>query len=308
VINAKLLWIEIFKHQPTYKSKILQNTLTLYFIPSPFGIDWRSPSTLARTIVKNKLAIHSRFMGHVNIELKGITETHGEIDYLTGMTARNMKAVPLLLKEKMGLGILFHSFEGMLEKKELLIPELMTYLKQGNEKINFVQFVLNEQTTDKLVQYLKQYKENGLDKYYGLYNDPLKCEGAGCSAFGASFMRVSGLLDSDMLENWRCKVKVPLQLSGKPLTDKGPSFFKLLFKEFTWAQDHEPHKEITFWDPDLMHRWVENKRLSNGPYEMLKMKNTFGLKIDQTKHEIQDQKIWSISSDNDLKPILPNLL
>ncbi len=103
--------------------------LTLYFIPSPFGLNWESPSKLARTIIINKYSFKPRFMGHVNIDIQFQNEQGEKEHILTGMVASNLNAVPLLLKKKIGLGILWHSFPGRLETKEELIPELDNYKK-----------------------------------------------------------------------------------------------------------------------------------------------------------------------------------
>ncbi len=46
------------------------NHLTLYFIPSPIGIDWSTPANLAWSALKNRLSFQSRFMGHVFIEVQ----------------------------------------------------------------------------------------------------------------------------------------------------------------------------------------------------------------------------------------------
>ena len=77
--------------------------LTLLFIPSPFGLNWESPSKLARTIIMNKYSFQPRFMGHVNIDIKFINHRGEKDHFLTGMVAANLNAVPLLLKKKMGL-------------------------------------------------------------------------------------------------------------------------------------------------------------------------------------------------------------
>ena len=51
-----------------------ENQLTLYFIPSPIGIDWSTPSSLAWTAMKNRMTLQSRFMGHVFVEVQCNTE------------------------------------------------------------------------------------------------------------------------------------------------------------------------------------------------------------------------------------------
>jgi hypothetical protein len=182
-------------------------TMTLYFIPSPYGLNWESPSKLAKGILKNKLLPGSRFMGHVNIELDYQDPEDGKVHILTGMTQKKMNAPKLLFKEKYGLGILYHSFEGRLESIEELTPELNKYFKRGNKKINFVKYKLNLSVCRRIRDYVAQYTKNGHDRYYGLYNKPLHGEGAGCSAFGASFLEVAGILEEEHHLHWSQKRK-----------------------------------------------------------------------------------------------------
>lgn len=289
----------------------MQNTakLTLYFIPSPKRIDWTTPTSLARTILTNKLSLKKRFMGHVNVELE-YNEKGEKKHFLTGMSAAKLNAVPLLLKEKAGLGILFHSFQGRLENKEELIPELDSYMKEGNKSINFVEFDINLETAKRVETYLQLFKKKKLDNYYGLFNSPLHAEGAGCSAFGASVLEVAGILDDEMKKAWTRCFKVPHSLAGTPLSENKTSFFHLLFKKHVWSDGKDAFTEIFFWDPDLMHAWVEENILKEKS-EVVSKNNSRGLRFDCTnfaaptrpifKHIEDHQSVESVAPDIRLK-------
>jgi hypothetical protein len=284
-------------------------TLTLYFIPSPYGLDWTNPTTLARTIVKNKVLPGSRFMGHVNIELKYTTSAGEDVDILTGMRAKKMNAPELLFKKKMGMGILYHSFDGHLETKEELVPELSKYFKIGNKKINFATFKLNIDVCERISEYLAKYAQNEHHKYYGLYNRPLHGEGGGCSAFGASFLEVAGILDDEHREHWTHTYKVPKHLVGGENSEHSPNFLKIYLQNHTWANEGDPHHMIFFWDPDKMHAWVENKikDFNHGPsdYSLDKIENSTGIVFDYTHVEKPNDEIFKHGNGEEIPSIRP---
>lgn len=279
----------------------MQPTLTLYFIPSPKGINWDTPTTLARDIVKNKLSFKSHFMGHVNIELKYSNEDGKEIHILTGMVAEKLNAVPLLLKKGVGLGVVYHSFAGKLENKHDLIPELNNYFEIGNKKINFCKFLINTDAAKRVEKYVTEYAAANIGRYYGLVNSPLHGEGSGCSAFGASFLDVAGLLEEEHKKHWANCVRIPHKLTGAPIDNKKVNFFGVLLGKHKWAQEQEDHHELFFWDPDLMHTWVEkalkNHNQKKSEYTIEKIKNSKGVVFDVTHKETPTGPIFKHTDD-----------
>ena len=86
-------------------------------------------------------------MGHVNVHLESENE-----EILTGMNSIDIDvSKKLLLKDKIGLGIVYHSFDGQLETKESLHKELTSYFKAGNKRINFIQFERIEEVNSKSI-------------------------------------------------------------------------------------------------------------------------------------------------------------
>lgn len=285
-------------------------SLTLYFIPSPLGLNWKTPTTLARDIVKNyavkgRFGNTRRFMGHVNIELK-YNDQGRDVHILTGMVASELKAIPLLLKEKIGLGIVFHSFPGKLESKEELIPELNRYAQEGNSKMNFCKYLISDSMAKRIENYINEYREKNIGRYYGLFNSPLHGEGAGCSAFGASFLDVMGIVSEEHKKNWANCVKVPHKLAGLPIKDNKVSFFDLLLKNHKWAENESSH-EIFFWDPDLMYNDTERK-LKSLPKEAkeIKIKNMRGLEYNLSNIPTPITKIFKrFDQDGNFKSFTP---
>jgi hypothetical protein len=234
-------------------TQVYANELSLYFIPSPKGMDWSSPSNLAKSALMNKISFKPHFMGHVWVELKC-----GNEHDVTGMVGKNFDYLSQLLMNNRGLGILYHSFDGRLEDKADIEKEKTEYLKNGG--MNFVNFKLNEGQCKRASQYLAEYRKNDVGRYYGLANRPRFGEGAGCTAFGTSFADVLNILDQDMKESWSQSVNIPLELAGPPLKEEGVSLFKVLFNAGSWADEKVPHQKLTFWDPDRMYNSYQDEQ------------------------------------------------
>lgn len=230
-----------------------ENQLTLYFIPSPSGMDWSTPANLAWSALKNRLSFKSHFMGHVLVELQC-----GQKHELTGMVGRNFDYLNQLLVKGRGLGILFHSFDGSLEEKGD-VQNQIAYLSQDGERLNFVKFKLNESQCSRSLAYLTEYREKNVGRYYGLANRPLYGEGAGCSAFGASFAQVAGVLSTEIKAAWSQSVNIPVAFAGPPLKDESVNLFRLMLNADSWARPGEPHQKLFFWSPDKMYGWVKEK-------------------------------------------------
>lgn len=265
---------------------VSKNELSLYFIPSPFGIDWSTPSNLAFTAAKNKFGFKSHFMGHVWVEIKCLDDHE-----LTGMVGDNPDYLNQLILQQRGFGVLYHSFKGRLEEKKDILLELEELYEEG--RINFVTFKLNENQCKRALTYLSDYRKFNVGRYYGLAHRPRHGEGSGCSAFGASFLDVLKLIDQDMKDSWSQTVNIPMALAGPPLRDEGVNLLKILSHSKSWAKESEKHHKLTFWDPDRMHGWVKSKikaKLPNTP--IIKIKNAEGIVFDKSHLPAPEGPIW----------------
>ncbi|WPU63334.1 hypothetical protein [Peredibacter starrii] len=268
-----------------------KNEMTLFFKPSPKGYDWSSPSAVLKSAVKNKLSFDSRFMGHVFVELKC-----GDQYELTGMSGKSLDPVTQLMVNQRGLGILYHSFEGELEKSQDLKDELNSLLSEG--KVTFTKFLLNDGQCKRTTQYLNEYREKNVGRYYGLANRPRYGEGSGCSAFGVSFLEVAGVMEQEMKDSWSQSIYIPLELAGPPVTDEGVSLFKVLTHGDKWATDKEKHKLLTFWNPDKMNDWVKKKiELKQTYYSVEKNQMAQGVVFDKTNLPAPMGPIWLQHTD-----------
>jgi hypothetical protein len=288
-VMKKLIFTLLLISSQTFSST--PSELGLYFIPSPFGIDWSTPSSLAVTAAKNKFSFKSHFMGHVWVEIKC-----GDKHELTGMVAAKPDYLNQILIQQKGLGVLYHSFDGRLETKFDIEVERRDLYKEG--RINFVKFNLNQKQCSRVFQYATEYRKLNVGKYYGLANRPRWGEGSGCSAFGASFVDVLNILDQDMKMSWSQSVKIPLELAGPPVREESVSLFKIISHSKSWAKDNEPHKLLKFWDPDLMYKWV-NKKISQKQigYSIEKRDNSQGIVFDKSHFPSPEEPIWEQQLD-----------
>jgi hypothetical protein len=135
--------------------------------------------------------------------------------------------------------------------------------------------------------------------YSGLQADPLKREGAGCSAFAVSFLRVGGLMDS-FTNEWKQIIDVPKSLIGGPITNNRVHLIKLLTRPLTRWGSKVPHVHLEAWDPELMHSWVRKTydQVSTGSYsgrwpvKATREKATFKVEFDMEERETPTGEFW----------------
>lgn len=282
--------------------------LTFYFIPSPYGINWDSPKTLSLSVLKNRInfARGSRHpIGHVNIELTTETVkdgvTQGMRHFVTGMVATETKSqLKLVLLKHLGLGVLFHSFGGRLETADEILPRIPLRRPRGD--LSSVSFQISESMRDRLIQYMRDFRERKFDHSYGLKNRPLYGEGSGCSAFAASFLKIIGIATPsypEFKESWSRLLRIPQRLIGDLNTGKKVYYPTLMFGRSSWAEASEPHQSILFWDPDLMHEWAlkfaegqQSANLKKRIVSVGKIEETVHIELDFNDHDHPEKTEW----------------
>lgn len=283
---------ELEADQPPLVSES-DNELTLFFFPSPYGINWESPTSVTRSSVANRITFKDRNIGHVAIEIKCRSKTPEEnFHYLTGMTGDTSMSKKLLF-QGLGMGILFYNFPGSIEPSQKLKDEILEKIESN--RVNFVKFKINKNSCVRVANYLNEFVEKGMDVNYGLPNRPLFGEGSGCSAFGASFLELTGLINDEFKTAWSKTINVPNNLIGTPIQEQKVSLTNLLFSDLKWATENEPHTKISFWDPDAMFNWV-NLKVKNfkatDDFVITKVKNTHGLIYDKRHIDTPPHDIW----------------
>ncbi len=290
ICKASLLIVSFFLTGHSYSQE-----LTIYTIPSPKGVNWKSPGTLMFSYISNTFA-KSRYgrekhpIGHMIVELKDSTRYA-----LCGATNQAHSGMTKKVMQKgYGLGILFETIKGRLDEKDNNLSQLLLRSEAGD--IAFVTFKINQLVFDRLWQYLQEYKQKGYDKLYNGSNKPREGLGAGCSAFAHSFLEVGGLADVLPSNEWAVNILVPQKLmGGNKEHPKHVQFFKVLFASRWGNPEKQTHRKLFLYDPTLFYNWILKKYNSNNRDNFIltaDFKNAKGLFIDCTARMPKNEPIW----------------
>jgi hypothetical protein len=278
----------------------LSNELKLHFMRSPLGVNWASPWTLTTSILKNQVVPFKKkraySISHVFVEVK--CNSNGK-HILRGMTsATTTEERDLVFKKKYGLGTMFHFYKGRLEKNESILRDLAPYA--GSSRKAELTIKTSGEACERMLDYAQEYEDLGYgNKYSGLQADPLKREGAGCSAFGVSFMRVAGLMD-DFTNEWRTSIDVPNKFIGGPMTGNKVDILYILARPYARWSNKSPHVHLEFWNPEAMHSWVKKTyfEIRDGSYEgkwpanISRFKDTFKVELDMETRQTPEGSFW----------------
>lgn len=259
-------------------------TLTLYTIPPPHPYKWRSPNSLLVSTIRNYYSkTHyqpSRILGHMVIELK-----KDSTFYLTGMVSDEMANLKnSILKEKIGLGVLFKVVKGHLEESIEVQSELK--VRTTSSQAAFIRFSISDSAYYYLLSYIDSFKLKGYDKLYNGLNVPRAGKGCGCTAFGISFLELINALDPEYRNKWAVQVKVPHKLIGDSQNQKKVSLRRLFFT-FRWAKNKQEYKNLTLYEPYLIYKWINTiweNELDNPKqkYKVITSGKARGLLVDCT--------------------------
>lgn len=270
----------------TPAQQAFDDELTLFAIPAPrvVSLSWRSPGALARRTLINEGLGLSRALGHAAVRVScdgGARHFQGSV-VDTGDDFKRM-----VLKEDAGLGVLFRTVPGALEKEEELQPTLDKRFANG--RISFVRFAIPKDTCHALLDYAKAFDEANVASQYGFVR-PLYREGAGCSAFSMAFLELAHLDEPRFRDAWGFDVRVPKSLIGNTTVVQ-------LFLTFRpWASESEPHERLVGWDPTKMFRSIRDIARS-GAEKTEKRGRAVGIVLDRRattpRSELANRTFWA---------------
>lgn len=284
--------------------------LILYTMPPPGSLDWSSPrSLLFGAAIANRLTFthvkHKHTFGHVFIELRG---PDGQSEFAGSTTAPDAPSdADFITKHGYGLGVFYANFRGALDTRESLEPQIADREKSG--RLGFITFKLNRAQYNRLATYLREYKERGYDKIYNGLNRPREGLGAGCSAFGISFLEVGGFHRPMFAQQWMVHVRLPEQLIGGPTTGRRVSLMAAALGR--WAREDEPHRVLSLYDPDLIFKWIVRMHQAarfqqvhasdsseKGDYtdrpKLVKRRNALGIEYDVSREPLPREPIFLV--------------
>lgn len=232
--------------------------LTVYTIPSPWGMDWSSPRALALRGLSNQLGVrhigHKHAIGHVFVGLRDPSLAH---EVLTGMTTESQTEEIELAKDLgYGLGVMGADMLGKFDPAEKLQGELDMRYETG--LVSYLRVLLSPENGARVARFFLEYQARGLHRHYGGANRPRYGEGAGCSAFGVAFLDVAGLLEPEYEARWKVVLRVPERLYGGPRTGHEIPLRRVMAWG-RWAREDEPHVKTVMWDPSMIYDWVQER-------------------------------------------------
>ena len=271
--------------------------LILYAIPSKKNISWDSPGSLLKGYLKNiltksKYKGYGHPMGHVIVELRDTGRSQ-----VMGMVAVKVSELGSKAAWKgYGIGVMYTASQGLLREGEKNIEDLSLHYPGGD--VAYLRFKISDSAFNRLWRYHCEYKEYGFDKIYNGLNRPREGKGAGCSAYGVSFIEVAGLLPEDILHQWQMKVNVPEKLIGGPHRNgKWVGLHRVLLTH-RWADtSREQFRPLAYYEPSLMYAWIVGNYQHEiipgiGKIEKEYRGKAIGLVIDLSGQAPPDEPIW----------------
>lgn len=231
-------------------------SLTIYAMPAPNPLNWKSPNRLLTSLVKNfgkkqeNKPIPNRPIGHAIIELR-----HDDEVIMAGVTLEGWHhyMTPFFLW-KQGMGIIFETVPGYIETTEDLQAEIEYRAEKGN--LAYIKYLVSEDSYEFLKHYLEYYQFNGLFKGYNGLSNPLEGNGTGCTAFAISFLEIIEALDPARIPDWTVEILIPNRLIGAPLFEREVSPLKIYFT-YKWAREDDPeHTHFVLFEPQFIYDWI----------------------------------------------------
>lgn len=252
----------------------------VYRAPSP--LDWSSPGALGRTSYWNSYArlpdgsYYPHYISHVNVKLRcgdgpavyrGMAGTKSTFRYVADLFVRGMSLDAMLI-----------STAGRFYRDDEILAGLATLKPLGY--VRSFKILLREDQCGAARGFLRDYEAAGMDRIYGgVRADPLLGQGAGCSMFAVSFLRVLNLMEPGF-SDWRRRLRIPERLlaSKTRWAEMGLTSF-LRGWDSAWAGPSEAAVDVEFWDPEKIYEWIGRAFEGRAGPEMAVRVSEFGGKF-----------------------------
>lgn len=248
------------------------HVLTIFVMSSIKPINWESPSTLFESTLngyKAKLLHHRQYLlGHMIARLESPLVGGTIYSAMVSTSAREKRA--LILKEKIGLGILGISMAGKLDTDKDILKDLKLFSRLN--KLAYVKYEISEESARKIILFMNGFSqtENGdlppCNYYGGAFWPRYINEGSGCTAYGMSIIDVAGLIGEEH-NNWEVKVNIPMDLIGGELNEFRKVSKKEILESKSWVGDNILDRasiHFSIYDPSLVYDWIINQRNQTG--------------------------------------------
>ena len=258
-------------------------------LQEPAGLSYSNDS-------ERGLSFHPHAISHLNVRVH-CSENDEEILGSTSAESTGATLRKLLVKNA-GMETLIENVRGAMYSTEQVKKWLPWMQERGG--VHSVRYKVSASLCQYMKGFLRAYERAGHALIYGgLQAEPLNGEGAGCAAFGMSFLKVAGLYDRIFDTKFIRNIKIPLATMNLPGAPAKFNFYDFyLGRGPSWAEISEPHRSLSFWDPQLMHAWVENvargREFWFRDHEVQKKGKSFVLQVD-ARHVRTPKNAFSFS-------------
>ncbi len=255
--------------------------LTLFVRAPETPVNWSTPMALARSGLQHSLSFGESFLGPAWVEL-----TCGSERTLAGVRALSTSFLSALLIDGQGLGVIVQNFPGTFETPAKLEEE------RRQQDARFLTMKLSPLQCQRALRYLSEFRANKVERNYSIAVKPRTADGASAASFAVSFLEVLNLLDQEMLEAWTRTVHVPVTLAGPPLKEQTVGVFALLNHLGSWAREGEESIQVKFLDPELIHKWIDQKLVKSKPGLEKTQASVQGIMLKRDHYPTPEDPLW----------------
>jgi hypothetical protein len=274
-----------------------EHEFTIYVMPTMYPLDWSGPSDLYRSMkscyLKTIALPDNYLLGHVAV---GLNSTLLEKELLIAQSSGSLQEkLDLIMKQKVGFGILGAPMQGRLETTAELAHKLGVYARRN--KLAFIRFKINELAARRMLTFIKQYSSkinktySASDFYGGAFWPLYHNEGAGCSAFGMALLDVAGILPPES-KDWYVDVKIPMKIVGGEYNNGKKIRVKTIKRTDKWFRNdgvaNVDYVRHLLYEPSIMFDWIlERREMTDSIYKPFDDGTVPGLIVDMT-HVVPD--------------------
>lgn len=243
--------------------------ITIYAMPTLYPLNWDNPALLYNSMkdcyFKTVLESDNYLLGHIAVSVASPLLPKPLFIAMTSADAQ--EKVNLVLKQKIGFGILGATLKGRIEREDELLHKFNVYAKR--KKLAFITYRINTKAVQRILSFIDTYSKKTssgsapCDFYGGAFWPRYRNEGSGCWAFGMALLSTANLLTAET-EEWRIKVKIPIKIIGGEYNQNKKIKYSLIRKTNEWYKgngiENIDYVNNSVYDPSVIFNWIINQR------------------------------------------------
>ena len=268
-----------------------ENILNIYVAPPEQNLDWSSPGSLYRSMIKSRIFMSKRPYGSAGADL-----VCGNNTYSISADAESFDVTGPVVFGGKGLGHLYSAHPGILLTGEKAVAKNKEVINSPGAR--FITFLINDGHCLRIKTYWEEFEKHKIAKNFGLPHRPLMGEGTTDTSLIVNSLDVAGLLVPDQREKWDHTLYLPKKLSGAPLSDEYISIFSLMAGD--WGKHSDDSITLHFWDPKLIADWIDQQIATKRTLRKLSdnTKGIPGIEFDLKRLPAPQGNFWEQANDS----------